>query len=129
MVALNFHRQFVGRIARGAKTQTIRAPRADGRDAKPKDRLQLYTGMRTKGCRKVGDAVCKTVLPIEIHADRVVLGSGKSRSTIQGHYLEYFARLDGFNTWADFRAFFEARGLPFRGNLIIWRDLELATVR
>ena len=126
MVALNFQRQFVARIARGAKVQTIRAPRADGRDPRPKQRLQLYTGMRTKGCRKIGDAVCLNVVPIEVHADRVVLGAGAGRSTLEGPYLDWFARLDGFNNWRELLGFFEARGLPFRGNVILWRRLELA---
>lgn len=126
MVALNFQRQFVARIARGAKVQTIRAPRRDGRDPKPKDRLQLYTGMRTKACHKIGDAVCLNVVPVEIDAERVVLGRGAGRSTLDGPYLEWFARLDGFGSWAEFRAFFEARGLPFRGNVILWHRLEVA---
>ena len=126
MVALNFQRQFAARIARGAKVQTIRAPRRGGRDPQPKDRLQLYTGMRTKACRKIGDAVCLNVVPIEIHAERIVLGHGAARSTLEGPYLEWFARLDGFESWAACRAFFEGRGLPFRGNVILWHRLEVA---
>ena len=50
MVAYNFQKQFADAVERGEKRQTIRAPRRDGRHAKVGDKLQLYTGMRTKQC-------------------------------------------------------------------------------
>lgn len=62
MVAYNFQAQFADDVEHGFKTQTIR------RDARCKsgDKLQLYTGQRTKNCRKLCDAICKRVTPIKI---------------------------------------------------------------
>lgn len=59
MVAFNFMPQFAPLVASGTKTQTIRQTAR----AKPGDRLQLYTGQRTKACRKLvdPDPVCTLV--------------------------------------------------------------------
>lgn len=56
MVALNFKAQFADDVEEGRKRRSVRAPRKDGRDLKKGDKLQLYTGMRQTGCRKLGDA-------------------------------------------------------------------------
>lgn len=57
MVAYSFKSAFVEDIAAGLKCQTIRLPRP--RHARPGERLQLFTGMRTKHCRKIiPDPVC-----------------------------------------------------------------------
>ncbi len=54
MVALNFKARFADDVETRRKRCSIRAPRKDGRDPKPGDSLQLYTGMRTRECRKLG---------------------------------------------------------------------------
>ncbi len=61
MVAYSFDRRFVPAIVSGAKRQTIRAHRA--RHARPGETLQLYTGMRTRQCRKIveRDPVCTRI--------------------------------------------------------------------
>lgn len=52
MAAYNFKSQFVPKIESGEKTQTVR--RIGKRvHAKPGQPVQLYTGMRTKKCRKI----------------------------------------------------------------------------
>ena len=66
MPALNFKKQFADKVERGEKRQTIRALRADGRNPQPGQTLFLYTGMRTKSCRKLGEAVCSSVEQIDI---------------------------------------------------------------
>ena len=54
MVAINFSAQFADAVASGQKTQTIRrSARAAAGQV-----LQLYTGQRTKACRKLADAIC-----------------------------------------------------------------------
>ena len=73
MVALNFKTQFADDVASGRKCQSIRAPRKDGRDPVPGNRLQLYTGMRTRACRKLGDANCIRVRPVQITKRYVVI--------------------------------------------------------
>jgi hypothetical protein len=55
MVAYSFDKRFVPQIANGFKRQTIRAHRR--RHARPGEALQLYTGMRTKQCKKIRDDV------------------------------------------------------------------------
>ena len=53
MPALNFRAEFADAVERGEKCQTIRAYRKDGRNPKPGDTLHLYTGMRTRACRRL----------------------------------------------------------------------------
>src|SRR5579859_6979563 len=51
------------------KRQTIRAV-GDKRHAQPGEKIQLYTGMRTKHCRKIGEAVCVSVQAIEFNVNQ-----------------------------------------------------------
>lgn len=113
MPALNFQKQFAGAVERGEKRQTIRAPRKDGRDPKPGDTLYLYTGMRTKACRKLGEVVCSGVL-------RVRIGLGGPEGSSMDEAIT-FAQADGFRDWLAMRQWFErTHGLPFEGFLIQW---------
>lgn len=131
MVALNFKAQFADDVEDGRKRRSIRAPRKDGRNPKPGDALQLYTGMRQKGCRKLGVAKCVSVRPVIIdHMGVNVAGrqlyAGDAPAYQGGpnpeDYDGDFARADGFHTFQDMREFFEnEHGLPFRGLLIEWR--------
>lgn len=117
MVALNFKKQFAPAILSGEKTGTIRAPRRDGRPvAVPGRPLTLYTGMRTKGCRKIRETVCLSVQPVlirdalTIYVNRVLLIAPSA-----------FARADGFPSLDELIAFFEStHGLPFEGFLVKW---------
>lgn len=117
MPALSFKRQFADLVESGQKRQTIRARRQDGRDPKPGDKLFLFFGLRTKGCRRLGEAVCINTAAVLIDRYRIVLGA--SEMTPAGE--EALARADGFETAADLRRWFEAEhGLPFWGLLIQW---------
>ena len=122
MVAYNFQKQFADDVETGRKRQTIRAgePRC-----KPGDALQLYTGMRSKACRKLRDAVCAEVRPIVIvHDDRmyggtaIILNRRRLESPADGRSL---ARADGFeNAEQMCRWFEETHGLPFDGHVVNW---------
>ena len=117
MVAYNFQKQFAEAVASGQKRQTIRALRKDGRHAKQGDRLQLYTGMRTKACRKLRDAVCHDACPILIEHDKIWTFEPQELHLD----LAAWAKRDGFESWGAMRAFFEqTHGLPFNGVLISW---------
>lgn len=117
MVAYNFQARFADAVERGTKRQTIRAPRKDGRHARPGDALQLYTGMRTKQCRKLRDAVCHDACSILIEADKIWTFKPQELHLD----LDKFARWDGFADWQEMREWFEAaHGLPFRGVMIRW---------
>lgn len=132
MVALNFKSQFADDVEDRRKRRSIRAPRKDGRNPKPGDKLQLYTGMRQKGCRKLLDAECTRVRPVEITHMGIALDghqlyAGDAPAYAGGvdpeHYDSDFARADGFGTFQDMREFFEKEhGLPFKGLLIEWRS-------
>lgn len=116
MTAINFT-MFPEKVADGSKRQTIRTDTK----AKAGDALQLYTGMRTKSCRKLGDGVCKTVALVSLfepHAFR-----HDSGVWLTGIGLEEFAQADGFATYADMWAFFRKRANAqgeYRGKLIKW---------
>jgi len=95
MVAYSFKAAFVPAITARTKRQAIRLPRA--RHAQPGERVQLYSGMRTRSCaRIIPDPVC-------IGLDRVVIDT---RQTVHvevngivlspGEEMDAFARADGF---------------------------------
>lgn len=131
MVALNFKSQFADDVEDGRKRRSIRAPRKDGRNPTPGVQLQLYTGMRQRGCRKLRDTECARVRPVEISHMGIVLDGKKLYAGDAPAYLggpdaeSYdgdFARADGFDNFSDMVEFFEKEhSLPFHGLLIEWR--------
>jgi len=117
MTAYNFKAQFADDIESGRKQQTIRTERKDSRVPREGDALQLYTGMRTKSCRKLRDTVCKYTREIIMTDCGVKLdGQAVYPSTILN-----IAKADGFDSVESFRTFFkDTYGFPFRGHLIKW---------
>ena len=115
MPAYNFMPQFADSVASGQKRCTIRRKRK--RPTKAGDILHLFTGMRTKRCRKLGKTLCLEVQPIEIARQRIVL-AGKELNW-SGSFI--LAKADGFRCLNDFFAFYDKLyGLPFAGVLIEW---------
>lgn len=100
MVAYSFREQFVGAITSGTKRQTVRGYRR--RNPRPGEKLQLYTGLRRRTCRKLieKDPICTRVDEIEIEISQTI--SAKIASiVINGIPLSQkeigdFARADGF---------------------------------
>jgi len=97
MVAYSFKAQFAEPIVTLKKRQTVRGNRA--RHARPGEPIQLYTGMRTKYCRKLldRDPICVDVRPLRLILDTDIITS----LWIDGAYLnaeemEAFAVADGF---------------------------------
>lgn len=137
MPALNFQAQWADAVELGArfanceiapvamldlipKRTTIRRP---GR-VKPGDTLHLFTGQRTKECRKLGQALCLAVTPITIgepdEYGPVIFLAGRGPSPAE---CEALARLDTAGLWgaAELITFFrDTYGLPFKGELICW---------
>lgn len=125
MVAYNFQKRFADAVESGRKRQTIRKGPAR---CKPGAALQLYTGQRTKGCRKLREAVCTEVRPIAIiyaydrggpfHGYDITLNWQRLESEADGRSL---ARADGFESAVDLCLWFEAtHGLPFNGHVVNW---------
>jgi uncharacterized protein YqfB (UPF0267 family) len=129
VVAYNFNSAFVEDVAAGRKRQTVRRHRK--RHVRPGEFIQLFTGMRTRHCRKLTeiDPVCLRVDEIEI--DVAVRGIAAMR--INGIPLskedqDAFARADGFGGFAfplQTMGHWWRRihgGGTFRGVVIIWSD-------
>ncbi|MEM1046838.1 MAG: hypothetical protein AAGL24_11815 [Pseudomonadota bacterium] len=117
MVAYNFQKRFAGDVESFRKRQTIRAKRKS-RHARAGEAVQLYTGMRTRSCRKLidPDPVCELSTSCAIREEGITLGN-------HAHVdLDEFARADGFADFDDMKAWFrDTHGLPFIGQLIRWR--------
>ena len=123
MPALNYKEQFAPAVEIGlidaenpkAKRQTIRAWRK--RPIKKGDRLYMYTGMRMKKCRKLGEAVCKRARRIDISYEGIYLDGVR----IAVREAEALARADGFDRLVLLYRFFKkTHGFPFSGQLIEW---------
>lgn len=142
MPALNFQPRFADPVRSGAKPLTLRMPRRDGRDAAPVGKmLRLYTGMRRPGCTLLLDTVTLYRATLQLSEGGIValtdargggalrpfmdrwvgLGAGSGR----GQMNEAFARLDGFDSYADLYAWHAAVALDDIGcvmrELINWR--------
>ena len=139
MLTINFQSQFVKAVENGLaelrgdplpwpdvkpKRQTIRAYRKDRKDPKPGDWRKLFTGMRTKACRPLGEVICKTVETIAI-ADPMHCEEESCVEIVPlillPEEVDELARADGFDDWEYMLNWFEkTHGLPFEGLLIRW---------
>jgi hypothetical protein len=120
MVAYSFNRIFVPHIEARTKLQTVRPDRK--RHAREGEIVQLYTGMRTRYCRLIGEPTCASVAPItlDFETDRVMVG-GSVYQTADN--LEWFAHIDGFPSWRFLCEFWAVNhpGVPiFSGVMIRW---------
>lgn len=121
MPAYNFKKQFAAPVESGHKLCTIR-----GKAPKVGATAYLYTGMRTKACRKLGEGVITKVTPFSIAQIIEVDRLARIDVTLDGHYLnsyqvEDLAIKDGFSDATDFYDFFdEFYGDSFSGFLIEW---------
>ncbi|MEG2173451.1 MAG: ASCH domain-containing protein [Desulfovibrionaceae bacterium] len=120
MSAYNFQARFASLVESGVKRQTIRAT-GKRRHARLGEPVQLYTGMRTRFCRKLikPDPICIQTQSIEmVEFNSVVL------IFINGELVqdaEALAVADGFYTFVDFINFFRrVHSFPFHGVLIRW---------
>ena len=121
MPLFNFQKQFAPAVESGEKRQTIRARR--------KNRPQvgqtafLYTGTRTKACRKLGEHIIQGVHEIVIGSRGIIFSPNDATEYTESDagMLDYFAKEDGFENWKAMRDWFkETHGLPFEGDLIQW---------
>jgi hypothetical protein len=133
----SFRKEFAPAILSGAKSQTIRQVRKDGRRPRPGDLIRFFTGMRTAYCRKLGSSIvtdCFTVyMDLEdLSARVIVLGGARLNFTD----MEAFARLDGFDSafamlgW--FQDAYRQSDTPvtgFNGFCVRWRPLRPAGTR
>jgi hypothetical protein len=144
--ALNFT-VFVDKILSGEKQQTIRPIRK--RPIKPGDKIYLYTGMRHKNCRKLGEAFCDRIqlVSLTIFSKQTCHSTGQisickenSESGItitrwtRAYTREQIDRIvkdDGFKNDQEFIDFFDnsynlINYKPKLFNIIKWRDFKPA---
>ena len=109
------------------KRQTIRAMRKHS--IKVGDTLYLYTGARTKNCKKLGEVKCKAVYTIVINCNDYTIEYKDEISymKISNSNLEAllrFANADGFKTHEELFKFFKknksVKNGVFAGQLIMW---------
>lgn len=120
---------FIDKILSGEKRQTIRRASPKWENVKAGDKLTLYTGLRTKECRKLGEAVVKSIGRIVLHE-----GDSIGEITQEGEFpltyseMEILAECDGFKSVYDFWDFFNAHydTRPIEMRIIRWTDFKEA---
>ena len=108
MVAFNFSPEHVPKVESGEKLQTIRRTKRGNVG----DLAQLYTGMRTKACRKLRspDPPLVMVDYVGIRPDGLTFGN----VTKHPRNIDECASMDGFKDFAEMVAWFTAKyGSPF----------------
>lgn len=116
MTVFSFKPEFVGKILAGEKQSTIRSTKR----CEVGDTMQLYTGLRTKKCKKLMDAICIGVAPIKI-SKAEIWKIGKTEGNVRPSSL-FFHEQEGFtNVQAMVDFFREEYGLPYRGWIHAWR--------
>jgi len=121
-VAYNFNERFAGAVKTGVKKSTIRGQRIGrSRHALPGEPLRLYTGMKTKECKKLlPNQICSNVQRIVIIQEPLV-SVILDDFVLSAAAVEELAVADGFDDVETFAGFFrENYGLPFEGVLISW---------
>lgn len=124
MVMFSFKGRFIEPIRLKTKRQTIRTPRK--RNARPGDRLQLYTGARMSPV-KLGEADCLDAGSILLHLDHdrvsIAWAQAGTAHILTGIGLDAFAVEDGFGDWDDLKDFWREThdpSGPFEGHIQQW---------
>lgn len=115
MPALNYQQRFADKVETRAKRSTIRATRKH--PFRVGDELFHYTGMRTRSCRKLGQAICTSVQGICIKSNGTISIDGQA---LYRPSAEKIAVGDGFETLEQFVEFFCQGGAEFHGQYIQW---------
>ena len=120
MPLFNFQKQFAADVESGKKRQTIRSRRK----IRPQvgQTAYLYTGARTKACRKLGEDTITDVIDLWITSRGVLFDTAPIlHDSLSIEALDEFAKKDGFADWKTMCDWFEkTHGLPFEGDLIKW---------
>lgn len=128
MPAINFT-VFIDKVKYGTKLQTIRKRRKN--PIKVGDKLMLYTGQRTKDCKKLMDTVCTQIDTIKISKDgNDIYISESGQPTINrfigyrvdARFMDDFAERDGFENWEEMHEWFDGKyELPETFKIIHWK--------
>lgn len=121
MVALSFHSQYKDLILSRSKLTTIR----NSRRCNPGDKLQFFTGWRTKNVQKFADAICKNVSNIEFSIkDNTKIITVNDKILIVGindEEISILVKQEGFSSIDYlFNTIDKLYKLPFRGFIYSW---------
>lgn len=124
---------FIDKILSGEKRQTIRKAGKKWENVKVGDKLTLYTGLRTKQCRKLGEAEVESIEDIRIETevnDKRTIFWGEvfvNNKKLDDGTIRYLAELDGFKYTFEFLDFFNSHyGEDFKGKIIKWKNFRKA---
>lgn len=126
MPAFNFHPRFVKFIEDRSKTRTIRKKKR----CKPGDPVYLFTNMRRKSCRKLGEGICTdvikvTIMPKDVYGYAILDEKTDEIIETVTEGLDEFAKLLAFGSWGSCTKFYEDwHGLPFTGYMHCWDPVE-----
>lgn len=115
---------FIDKIFSGEKRQTIRRASPKWANVKAGDKLTLYAGLRTKQCRKLGEAVVESITQIKLDSGYITIHKPKWDFTLDSWQVQDFVKADGFDSVEDFWDFFkEHYGWEAVEMVVIkWRD-------
>lgn len=115
---------FIDKILSGDKRQTIRRASSKWANVKAGDKLTLYAGLRTKQCRKLGEAVVESITQIKLDSGYITIHKPKWDFTLDSWQVQDFVKADGFDSVEDFWDFFkEHYGWEAVEMVVIkWRD-------
>lgn len=118
MVSFTFKAEFIPLIHSGDKFQTIRRSMR----CKPGETMHLFTGLRTKDCQRIGEAICQEVFPVMFRENSFHTGFNHKVSQMDNpDELLAFAKADGFSSWEDCHQFFRNHyEFPFTGFVHRW---------
>ena len=119
---------FIDKILSGEKRQTIRRASPKWQNVQVGDKLTLYTGLRTKQCRKLGEAVVENITPITIDTElsNIAVETPLGDFNLDLPALNDLVARDGFISNADFFQFFRLNYTVgrFKMFVISWTDFK-----
>lgn len=123
MPALSFQKQLRAPVRKGTKPGTVRQVRLKN-PIKVGDTLYMFTGMRTRQCKKFGERICKAVYPIRIDCiQKIIWINGVELYPI---IRKYFTERDINGTEKQFFDFFNKQKYTRPLVWIIWEQSEVA---
>ena len=119
---------FIDKILSGEKRQTIRRASPKWQNVKAGDKLTLYTGLRTKQCRKLGEAVVESITPIMIdtECDNVAVETPLGDFNLDLPALNDLVARDGVDSNDEFFKFFCLNYSVGRLKMVVirWADFK-----
>jgi hypothetical protein len=120
----NFKSRFASLVESGAKLQTVRAHRKDGKIPNAGDIAKLYTGLRTREARLLKEAKVFECFPVHFDLEkgqRAIISNG---IRLHAGEMNSFARLDGFEHSTEMLDWFEStyQTNEFDGFCVRWHD-------